>query len=203
MVTFLSLGAPATLTNSMIRFFESRLALSFRTRLSHRAIDAYMTDDTYYTVGNLDNRLSNPDQCLTEDIEKFCTQLAYLHSHLTKPIIDIIYFSYLLGNSIGWRSLFGSYVLVASSGWVVRLVTPPFGTMIAQKAELEGEYRFLHSRLIANAEEVAFYRGHEAETGLIRAAYRAVEAKLKQLYAARITPGTLEGFIMKVRGLIL
>jgi ABC-type uncharacterized transport system fused permease/ATPase subunit len=135
----------------MIRYLESRLALSFRSRLTHRALDAYMSDDTYYTVGNLDNRLSNADQCLTEDIDRFCTQLAYLHSHLTKPLFDIIYFTKLLGDSVGVKALVFAYGLVYGTGYIVRIFTPPFGAMVAKKAELEGDYRFLHRHVCVSS----------------------------------------------------
>ena len=33
--------------------------------------------------------------------------------------------------------------------------------MIKEQAELNGQYRFVHSRLIANSEEVAFYGGEQ------------------------------------------
>ena len=42
-------------------------------------------------------------------------------------------------------------------------MTPAFGRHAAEEQRLEGEFRFAHSRLIENAEEVAFYSGHEVE----------------------------------------
>ena len=50
---------------------------------------------------------------------------------------------------------------------------------VARKAELEGEYRYLHSRLIANAEEVAFYKGHDIEKDYIQDAYTDLEEHMK------------------------
>lgn len=46
-----------------------------------------MNSETYYRVTNLDSRLQNPDQCLTEDIANFCKTLAHVHSQLSKPIV--------------------------------------------------------------------------------------------------------------------
>lgn len=35
-------------------------------------------------------------------------------------------------------------------------MAPPFGKLTAVEAKLEGEYRNAHSRIITNAEEIAF-----------------------------------------------
>ena len=35
-------------------------------------------------MGNLDNRISNPDQLLTQDVEKFCNSVVDLYSNLSK-----------------------------------------------------------------------------------------------------------------------
>lgn len=39
---------------------------------------------TYYKMGNLDNRIANPDQLLTQDVEKFCNSVVDLYSNLSK-----------------------------------------------------------------------------------------------------------------------
>ena len=41
LLSWLSIAIPATLINSLIRYFESRMGLAFRTRLSHRAYEQY------------------------------------------------------------------------------------------------------------------------------------------------------------------
>ena len=45
---------PATFVNSMIKYFESKLALAFRARLSEYAYNLYMNNEVYYKVVNLD-----------------------------------------------------------------------------------------------------------------------------------------------------
>lgn len=44
------------------RFLQSKLALSYRTRLTQKVHEAYLSDDTYYQLGNLDDRIRNADQ---------------------------------------------------------------------------------------------------------------------------------------------
>lgn len=41
-------------------------------------------------MGNLDNRIANPDQLLTQDVEKFCNSVVDLYSNLSKVSLSIL-----------------------------------------------------------------------------------------------------------------
>lgn len=51
---------------------------------------------------------------------------------------------------------------------------PPFGKLAAQQAHYEGDLRFVHSRLLTNAEEISFYRGHKIEENILNNRYMAL-----------------------------
>jgi ATP-binding cassette, subfamily D (ALD), member 2 len=116
---------------------EIKIACLFRERLTHAAVDEYMSGNTFYSVANLDGRLGNADQCLTEDIAKFSQHLSHLYaplppspsafiprpcaahrySQISKPILDIVLMTaqlvWLAKNTIEAGS--GNPILEASS----------------------------------------------------------------------------------------
>jgi ABC-type uncharacterized transport system fused permease/ATPase subunit len=76
-------------------------------------------------------------RCVTQDVSKFCQSLSDLYSNLAKPILDVIIYNVQLSRNVGGEALFFVSMIVNMSAWVLRLVTPPFGKMVAEEQRLE------------------------------------------------------------------
>ena len=152
-IYWMLLALPATYTNSMLYFLERKLAISFRTRLTTYLHNRYLSNMTFYKVANLDDRLKNADHLITQDVMKLCEKTAFIYSNITKPVLDSIIFNYQLIYNVGGEGVLSLNVLVHASAAIVRALTPPYGKLVAEEQKLEGEFRFIHSRLIENAEE--------------------------------------------------
>jgi ATP-binding cassette subfamily D (ALD) long-chain fatty acid import protein len=192
-----AIAVPATYTNSMIRYLQSKLAIAFRTRLTDYVHDKYLEDIVFYKLLNLDSRIAGPDQLICTDISRFCDTLSSLYSNLAKPVLDTIIFNYQLTKSIGGSGMFAIGVNYLITAWILRQVTPGFGKLAAVEAKLEGDFRSAHSRLITNAEEIAFYHGGERECGILESIYKTLIRHVNRIYRIRIAYNMFEDFVIK------
>lgn len=122
---------PSSTVNSAMEFYSKLLALSFRERLTRYFHSKYLHNMFYYKICNLDSRISNPDQRLTQDLDKWAQSLANLYLNFTKPVLDIILFSRKLAELVGWEGpalTFGWYFI---SACIIKIVSPAFGKLTA------------------------------------------------------------------------
>ncbi|EDV33677.1 uncharacterized protein Dana_GF23402, isoform B [Drosophila ananassae] len=203
LLKWFGIAIPATFVNSMIRFLECKLALAFRTRLVRHSYRLYFKNQNYYRVSNLDGRIENADHRLTEDISVFASSVAHLYSSLTKPCFDLMLIGFALmrssrkmkANIITGPALSVSVILLTAH--ILRLVSPKFGQLVSEEANRYGYLRHIHSRIITNAEEIAFYGGHKVEMQQLRHAYNRLISQMNNIYSQRLWFIMLEQFFMK------
>lgn len=88
-------------------------------------------------------------------------------------------------------------VIVSGTARVLKWVSPRFDNMVSHEAQLKGRLRYLHSRIITNSEEIAFYKGHQVEHSLLRRAFRDLMQQTLHIYKKRIPYIATEQFFMK------
>jgi len=110
----------------------------------------------------------------------FTSSLAHLYSHLTKPILDIVVITFTLhrtaatsGASSRLPTVLAFCVLYLTAR-VLRTFSPRFGKLVADEADKKGYLRYIHSRIITNAEEIAFYGGHKVCTSHANSYYQFI-----------------------------
>ncbi|KAJ1537283.1 hypothetical protein HK096_009535, partial [Nowakowskiella sp. JEL0078] len=192
-----AIAVPATLTNSMIRYCQSRLGIELRKSLTSYVHTLYLEKNVYYKAINLDNRIEGLDQLITTDIEKFCNALASMYSNLGKPLLDMVIFNYQIFRTIGIAGMTGLMLNWIVTARIMRMLSPSFGKLAAEEAHLEGDFRIAHSRLITNAEEIAFYNGSNLEKSILNKTYTALVKHINRTYNVKIAYNMMEDFVIK------
>ncbi|XP_017467923.1 PREDICTED: ATP-binding cassette sub-family D member 2 isoform X2 [Rhagoletis zephyria] len=170
LLKWFGIAIPATFINSMIRFLESKLSLAFR---------------------------------LTEDIAVFASSVAHLYSSVTKPCFDLMLIGIALMRSTQKMkaNIFSGPTLavavISLTAHIMRVVSPKFGQLVAEEANRYGYLRHIHSRIITNSEEIAFYGGHKVELQQLRQAYNRLINQMNNIFTQKLWFVMLEQFFMK------
>lgn len=198
-VKWCGIGTLSSYTNAMIKFLQSKVSIAFRTRLTRYIHDLYLNDNmNYYKLSNLDGGVGQQaDQFITQDLTLFCASAASLYSSLGKPLVDLFVFNYQLYRSLGPLALGGILTGYFSTATVLRKLSPPFGKLKAVEGKREGDFRGLHTRLLANAEEVAFYGGADMEKVFLDKSFTSLQRWMEGIYSLKIRYNMLEDFILK------
>uniref|UniRef100_A0A8D2IPE5 ATP-binding cassette sub-family D member 3 n=1 Tax=Varanus komodoensis TaxID=61221 RepID=A0A8D2IPE5_VARKO len=194
---FIAAMPAISLVNNFLKYGLNELKLCFRVRLTKYLYDQYLQAYTYYKMGNLDNRIGNPDQLLTQDVEKFCNSVVDLYSNLSKPFLDIVLYIFKLTSAIGAQGPASMMAYLIFSGFFLTRLRRPIGKMTITEQKYEGEYRFVNSRLITNSEEIAFYNGNQREKQTIHKAFRKLVEHLHNFILFRFTMGFIDTIVAK------
>ncbi|EEH11322.1 peroxisomal half ABC transporter [Histoplasma capsulatum G186AR] len=199
LIKWCGIGTFASYTNAMIKFLQSKVSIAFRTRLTRYIHDLYLNDNiNYYKLSNLDGGVGeSADQFITQDLTRFCAASATLYSSIGKPLVDLFVFNYQLYRSLGPLALTGILSGYFGTATILRRLSPPFGKLAAVEGRKEGDFRGLHSRLLANAEEVAFYGGAEMERVFLTKSFKDLQRWMEGIYSLKIRYNMLEDMILK------
>ncbi|XP_046879998.1 ATP-binding cassette sub-family D member 3a isoform X1 [Hypomesus transpacificus] len=185
------------LVNNFLKLGLNKLKLRFREKLTKHLYDEYLKGYTYYKMGNLDNRIANADQLLTQDVEKFCNSVVDLYSNLSKPLLDIGLYIFKLTSAIGAQGPASMMAYLLVSGLFLTRLRRPIGKMTVTEQRFEGEYRYVNSRLITNSEEIAFYNGNLREKQTIHATFNKLVDHLHNFIFFRFSMGFVDSLIAK------
>uniref|UniRef100_A0A7S0ME68 ABC transporter domain-containing protein n=1 Tax=Cryptomonas curvata TaxID=233186 RepID=A0A7S0ME68_9CRYP len=189
---------PIAAVNNLLKMSLNEIALCFRSRLTRHLYKQYLHGFTFYKISNLDNRITNVDQLLTQDVDKFANSLADLYSNLSKPILDILIYARKLSENVGgfWAPG-GMLAYLAASGVFLTHLRRPLGKFTVKEQRLEGQLRHVSSRLISNSEEIAFYRGNERERFWLEETYGRIETHVRRMMRFRFAVGMVDTVVAK------
>uniref|UniRef100_A0A1I7Z9X2 ATP-binding cassette sub-family D member 3 n=1 Tax=Steinernema glaseri TaxID=37863 RepID=A0A1I7Z9X2_9BILA len=183
--------------NALLKFGLSELKLRFRERLTKHLYAKYLNGFTFYKMSNLDNRIANADQLLTQDVDRFCEGIVELYSNLSKPLVDVALYVNTLGTTLGFQAPSKLFTYLLVSGVFLTYLRRPIGRLTVVEQQLEGDFRYVNSRLITNSEEIAFYQGNERERSSIMNSFERMISHFRSLIIFRFSIGFIDNIIAK------
>jgi ATP-binding cassette subfamily D (ALD) protein 3 len=90
-----------------------------------------------------------------------------------------------------------SIVWYLFSGVILRKISPSFGKLTAIEQQLEGEYRAIHTALLAHSEEVAFYNGADWEQKNIDKGFKRLHDHIDNLIVKKFWMGIFDSMLVK------
>ncbi|KAF5880228.1 ATP-binding cassette sub-family D member 3-like, partial [Clarias magur] len=186
-----------SLVNNFLKLGLNKLKLCFRVRLTDHLYTHYLRGFTYYKIGNVDNRMVNTDQLLTQDVERFCNSVVDLYSNVSKPLLDIVIYLLKLTTAVGVEGPATLLSYLVFSGLLLTWLRRPIGKMTVKEQKHEGEFRYANSRLITNSEEIAFYNGGQREKINIHQTFHKLVEHLKSFIWFRFSMGVVDSIVAK------
>ena len=83
LAAFAGVAIPAAVVNSGLKYMQKRIQIAFQRRLTHHLHQQYCSNRAYYAASTLGG-LTNADQRITEDVEKFAYNISELYSYTFK-----------------------------------------------------------------------------------------------------------------------
>ncbi|KAF0982153.1 hypothetical protein FDP41_012014 [Naegleria fowleri] len=146
-----------------LKFLINKLQLEWRISLTKYIHSKYLRNMMYYKTANLNTGLNDPDQTITQDVDKFCEGICGLYANLVKPIADVIVYTYQFVNIVGVGGPLVVLGYMTFSFIAMAILRPPFGTLTSKMQDLESKFRHTHYRTATNGESIAFYAGDQLE----------------------------------------
>eukprot|EP00008_Paramoeba_atlantica_P007294 CAMPEP_0201499624 /NCGR_PEP_ID=MMETSP0151_2-20130828/77019_1 /ASSEMBLY_ACC=CAM_ASM_000257 /TAXON_ID=200890 /ORGANISM="Paramoeba atlantica, Strain 621/1 / CCAP 1560/9" /LENGTH=507 /DNA_ID=CAMNT_0047892107 /DNA_START=249 /DNA_END=1772 /DNA_ORIENTATION=- len=187
------------MANSLMTFFERRIAIQFRSDLSKSILDKYLNDNTFYKMIS-SQELKNVDQMVSVDVAEFCEALTHIYGHLLKPILDIIVISHTLARKLGLAQLLSFFAFFFINNFLLSIAKPNLSRMVIEQRKLEASYQTDHSRISHFFEEIAFVDGEAREREIFEGSLdKLVDHGSKSLFV-HFWKDLLDSYVLKYGG---
>lgn len=146
------------------QYISSILYIHWRESLTMHIHREYFQNDNYYQinilgVGNIDN----PDQRITQDVERLCNQFSQMAALLLVSPLTVVVYTYLCWQSVGYIGPLVIYVYFLCGSTINKFIMAPVVNYTYKQEKQEGSFRFKHVQIRSHAEAAAFYIAGDVE----------------------------------------
>ncbi|XP_066281799.1 lysosomal cobalamin transporter ABCD4-like isoform X1 [Branchiostoma lanceolatum] len=161
-LSLIIIGLNSTL-KSLDGYVSSLMYVKWRRLICHRLHQKYFQDTVYYQLNVLQENMDNPDQRISQDVERFCKQFSLMIAVIIISPFTIGYYTYQCYISTGWQGPVSIFVYFVTGTIINKFIMSPIVSLLVRQEKLEGDFRFKHMQIRVNAESAAFYRACQVE----------------------------------------
>ncbi|CAL4131117.1 unnamed protein product, partial [Meganyctiphanes norvegica] len=168
------------------QFIERMLYIVWRQVLCQSLHKRYFSGINYYTLNIRDKKMDNPDQRMTEDINKLCDLLGTITTKVIIAPFIISYYTYTTSVGTGWMgplSIYGFFLLGTIAN---KFVMSPVVSWVMKQERCEGNFRFKHMQIRVNAEAVAFHMSGSIESSKTNESLKILINTQRSLFIRKI-----------------
>jgi putative ATP-binding cassette transporter len=172
-------------------YLRQILHIRWRRWLTDRYLHNWLEDQAYYRMQSNQATTDNPDQRISEDLDRFATITLALSLGLLSSFVTLVSFVTILWTLSGALAIpLGGGVVIRIPGYMVfaALIYAIGGTLLTRwigyplirlnfdQQRYEADFRFSMVRLRENAENVAFYGGEAREFDIFKTRFARIVA---------------------------
>ncbi|CAI5451140.1 unnamed protein product [Caenorhabditis angaria] len=199
--TVIVIGKAFTL--ALCKFLSTYLSIKCREICNLTIHRLYFKRQAFYKMSLLGDHLDNPDQRMTQDIEKTTRILSVdlMIPFLTAPFI-IGYYTYLTYDSSGWVGPVAIYSYFVIQTVVNKFILTPIVGLVNDQEKMEGDFRHRHMEVRNNVEAVAFYRSGVLENVMANQKLKLLIAVQRKLTEWRLALNFITNFFDYFGGML-
>jgi putative ATP-binding cassette transporter len=159
-------------------YLRQILHIRWRRWLTDRFLRNWLEDQSYYRMQLNQATTDNPDQRISEDLDRFATISLHLSLGLLSSFVTLVSFVTILWSLSGALTIplgggaaitipgymvFAALIYAIAGTWFTRWIGNPLIRLSFDQQRYEADFRFSMVRLRENAENVAFYGGEARE----------------------------------------
>ena len=141
-------------------------------------------------------RIQDPEQRISDDVAELSNTVAELSVNLLKPTLYVASYGTVLHSLIGFDGLKYVIAYVALGLGIVRTLMPNYKEYAERETNLNGKFRYVHSRIRAHSESIAFFGGGDYEKQVVRKRSKALFDLLQEKYTKDLLFGIPNTFFV-------
>src|SRR5437660_1478556 len=165
------------------QYLRQILQIRWRRWMTERYLKDWLSDQAYYRMQFDQSATDNPDQRISDDLDRFTSISLALSIGLLNSVVTLFSFLFILwtlsgalhiplggdtGFDIPGYMVIAAIIYAVGGTWLTQKIGNPLVPLLFNQQRYEADFRFSLVRLREHAESVAFYGGESREYGVFQ-----------------------------------